>query len=477
LRSVPGWSVALTLVAATAAAAADAALPSMATAGGVPLRGAVIGLCAALTALIGATLVLRSRSRRLASFLQDRSGPLPESVDPALAPLLDVVAASRADSLSQKEHSQSELRDARIRLRVVEAERDHVASVLNALRDAVVVVNEFDDLVMTNEAAGHALGFDSSSAVHKPASSVLPDQGLLRAIRDYRDGGASGATRHIEHAVQDASGRERAYDLALSSVQRASGESGVVAILHDLTRERELSEMKTDFVAKASHELRTPLSSIRAYIEMLVDGEAQDEASRREFYGIIQKETDRLGRLIDNMLNISRIEAGIIQIDRTNVDFKSTIVRAIETIAPQAQEKQITLHTRLSDLDLCVEGDADMLFQVTLNLLSNAVKYTPDGGRVTVAADSDNLTRSVVVSVADTGLGIPPDSIGRVFEKFFRVENYKRFAKGTGLGLNLCRHIVETVHHGQIEVESRLGMGSKFTFTIPMRYAGTKNAA
>jgi two-component system phosphate regulon sensor histidine kinase PhoR len=221
-------------------------------------------------------------------------------------------------------------------------------------------------------------------------------------------------------------------------------------------------------VSKASHELRTPLSSMRAYVEMLVDGEAEDEATRKEFYGIIQSETERLARLVDNMLNISRIEAGIVEIDRTRVDVGGVIKQAMRTIEPQAREKQQTLHMDLSPVDLHVQGDADMLLQVVVNLLSNAVKYTPDGGRITVAADSDNLARCVHVGVQDTGLGIPPADHERIFEKFYRVENYKRVAKGTGLGLNLCRHIVETVHGGQIGLESTLGMGSRFWFTVPM---------
>ena len=207
-----------------------------------------------------------------------------------------------------------------------------------------------------------------------------------------------------------------------------------------------------------------------------MDGEATDEESRQEFYRIIQNETERLGRLIDNMLNISRIEAGIVQIERENVDIKHLITRAIDTLEPEASQKQITLNSKMAEVDLSVEGDCDMLFQVVLNLVSNAVKYTPAGGRVTVAADSDNLTRSVVVSVSDTGLGIPPDAIGKIFDKFYRVENYKRVAKGTGLGLSLCKHIVETLHHGQVGVESKLGMGSKFWVTIPMRYAGSQAA-
>jgi signal transduction histidine kinase len=118
-----------------------------------------------------------------------------------------------------------------------------------------------------------------------------------------------------------------------------------------------------------------------------------------------------------------------------------------------------------------------MLFQVLLNLVSNAIKYTPDGGRVTLHGDSDNLIRGIVMSVADTGLGLSPSDQCRVFDKFYRVENYKRIAKGTGLGLNLCKNIVEKVHRGQIGIDSTLGMGSRFWFTIPMNYEGARKAA
>ncbi|MEE2907095.1 MAG: ATP-binding protein [Planctomycetota bacterium] len=255
----------------------------------------------------------------------------------------------------------------------------------------------------------------------------------------------------------------------LSTLQDANAEvSSVVTVLHDMTREREVAQLKSEFVSKASHELRTPLSSVQAYVEMLVDGEATDEASRQEFYGIIQAETDRLSRLVDNMLNISRIEAGIVRVERESVDFECLIDRAVQTLEPQARGKRITIHRELAPVDLHALGDGDMLYQVVVNLLSNAIKYTPEGGRVTISADSDHLERCVHVSVADTGLGIPPGDIDRVFEKFYRVENYKRVAKGTGLGLNLCRQIIETLHGGQIGLESRLGLGSRFWFTVPM---------
>jgi two-component system phosphate regulon sensor histidine kinase PhoR len=388
------------------------------------------------------------------------------------------------DHFQQREQTlKNQLRDLEIRHRVSEAQRCQIEEVLHSLRDGVVVTDAFNEIVMANEAAARTLAFELEEATHRQIDKVVRDGRVPRLIMDCRDNANFSDRRHVEYEIDggiDGSGkpRSRVFDVSLTCVENHNSEvSGVVTILHDLTREREVSQMKSDFVSKASHELRTPLSSIRAYVEMLVDDEADDEEARQEFYKIIQGETDRLGRLIDNMLNISRIEAGIVQIERENVDLKPLVGRALDALEPQAREKKISLHQKLVPVDLCVEGDSDMLYQVILNLVSNGVKYTPEGGRITVSADSDNLTRSVVVTVADTGLGISPDDLPKLFEKFYRVENYKRVAKGTGLGLNLCRHIVETVHRGQIGVESQLGMGSRFWFSIPMQYAGSQAAA
>ncbi len=420
----------------------------------------------------------------LKSFIESASAD--ESVAPYVGPrwMHPITAAftGEVDKFRQREQSlQNQLRDLEIRHRVSEAERRQVESVLNVLRDAVLVTDAFNEVSMGNQRAADVLGFDLSEAIHQPIDRLLSEERFSQMIKDVRESGNINDCRHVEYElparVGEADGTT-VFEVAMSCVENHKNEvAGVVTVLHDLTRERELAQMKTDFVSKASHELRTPLSSIRAYVEMLVDGEAADEKARDEFYQIIYDETDRLGRLIDNMLNISRIEAGIVQIEREEVDVKALIDRAVSTIEPQATDKGIAVNTRVADVDLRVEGDADMLFQVVLNLMSNSVKYTPEGGRLTVSADSDNLTRSTVVSVSDTGLGIPPDALPRLFEKFFRVENYKRVAKGTGLGLSLCKHIVETVHRGQIGVESKLGMGSKFWFTIPMRYEGSRAAA
>jgi len=453
----------------------DAAVPALVLSGLLAIGMALI--------LVPAGVVLDRSLTKLQESIESNA----ESPDfsPLLAgprwlrPLMRAVTGTLARSVQREHDLKQRLRELEIMNRVSETERRQVEAVLHSLQDGVIVTSAYNEIVMANETAARVLGFELGDSMHRAIEQVVQDHRLCQLIRETRENASFVDRRHVEHKIESPAGptgepvEARHFDVTILCVENHKHEvGGVVTILHDLTREREISQMKSDFVSKASHELRTPLSSIRAYVEMLVDGEANDEASRKEFYSIIQNETDRLGRLIDNMLNISRIEAGIVQIERENVDFKQLIDRAVATIEPQASAKNIAVHAKKSPVDLTVEGDPDMLYQVVLNLLSNAVKYTPEGGRVTVAADSDNLTRTVLLSVSDTGLGIPPDALPKLFDKFFRVENYKRVAKGTGLGLSLCKHIVETVHHGQIGVESKLGLGSKFWCTIPMRYAG-----
>ena len=385
----------------------------------------------------------------------------------------------------QVRHTQAEVawrtreQDLEIRARVADDARMQAEAVLEVMDDAVLVCNTLLEVISTNQAAGNLLGFDPETADGRPIAEIVNDPMLCRIITETLESGVDVEPRRGELMLGD--GSEVAGNacevVSACAVDRQGRASAVVTVLHDLSREREISQMKSEFVSKASHELRTPLSSMRAYVEMLVDGEAQDEATRQEFYGIIQSETDRLARLVDNMLNISRIEAGIIEIDRDAVDIHDLVDRAVQTLEPHAREKHISLHTEIAPVGAVVHGDADMLQQVIVNLLSNGIKYTPEGGRVTVQVDADTLTRSVHVAVSDTGFGIAPHDAEHVFEKFFRVENYKRVAKGTGLGLNLCRHIIETVHQGQIGLESTLGMGSRFWFSVPMGQLPARVAA
>ncbi|MCH2132433.1 MAG: cell wall metabolism sensor histidine kinase WalK [Phycisphaerales bacterium] len=429
-----------------------------------------VGLGASVWALLLVGCLLTARVCEAVSTYADRLGASEPSALPRTPIWMRSLmrALSRVQQTVQQREStwRTRVRDLEIRERIADADRARAESVLGVMREAVIVTNAFDEIVYANEAAGHLLKFDAGDSARRALGDVVADTGLCRLISETRE--ASCGLRQIDHVIEG--GDEPVCCVAMLSTLKDSTDevSSVVTVLHDMTREREIAQLKSEFVSKASHELRTPLSSVQAYVEMLVDGEADDEASRQEFYGIIQAETERLSRLVDNMLNISRIEAGIVRVDRDAVDFEGLIDRAVQTLEPQAREKRISIHRELAPVDLHAVGDVDMLYQVVVNLVSNAIKYTPEGGRVTISADSDHLERCVHVSVADTGLGVPPDDVDRIFEKFYRIENYKRVAKGTGLGLNLCRQIIETLHGGQIGLESRLGLGSRFWFTVPM---------
>jgi two-component system phosphate regulon sensor histidine kinase PhoR len=235
-----------------------------------------------------------------------------------------------------------------------------------------------------------------------------------------------------------------------------------------VTREKEIAQMKTDFVSSVSHELKTPLASIKAYIEMLLDGEVEDDKTRQEFYQIISSESDRLSRLIENILGISRIEAGVTKVVRAPVSLTGVVKQALDVARPQAQAKNINLTDQLAPVFYQVEADQDMIYQAVLNLISNAIKYTDEGGTVTVRVGVDEGRGVATCEVEDTGLGIPADDLPHVFDKFYRVKANKKLAKGTGLGLTLVKHIVETVHEGKLTVTSDEGHGSTFALEMPV---------
>src|SRR5437764_11741703 len=201
---------------------------------------------------------------------------------------------------------------------------------------------------------------------------------------------------------------------------------------------------------------------------MLIDGEAEDEKTMQEFYEVIQNEANRLSRLIDNILNISRIESGLVKVNKQPQSLTVIVKEAIEVITPQAKGKQITVVEQLAPLIYQTLADRDMIYQAVLNLLSNAVKYTPEGGTLTVQSVVDESKKTIAARISDTGVGIPPKDLPFVFDKFYRVEQNSRMAKGTGLGLSLVKHIVETVHKGRMFVESQVGKGSCFGFELDL---------
>jgi len=248
-------------------------------------------------------------------------------------------------------------------------------------------------------------------------------------------------------------------------VHDASGKpEGVLLIFHDFTRLKELESARRDFVANVSHELRTPLSMIKGFVETVIDHPSMDKETLINFLGKVQKHSDRLALLIEDLLTISKLESGQATINLRELRLCLEISRVVGDLQRSAEKKNIDLTYSVAK-DLFVKADADLLEQILLNLIDNAVKYGKTGGKVEVRA-MRNGADQICVSISDDGPGIPPEATDRIFERFFRVDKARSRAQGgTGLGLSIVKHIAQTLG-GRVWVESEVGRGSTFFFTL-----------
>lgn len=359
------------------------------------------------------------------------------------------------------------------------AELAGLKNVLDVVPDPILICDAAENLSFANKSARRLFAMDSDSVEGRALGTMLRAESLwelLTAMLRRKGASEQGASWECE----DADGTKRSFHIHLyrSGLQGdSSGNSEErsfhVIVFRDMAALCDLRRRHAEFVSSVSHEMKTPLAAIRAYVELLADGDAGDEKTREEFLGIIDAQTTRLQRLIENLLNLARIEAGIIKVNKEPQSLNDLLEEASGVVEPQAGMKQITLRRELSPLYLPVLADKDLLLQAAINLLSNAVKYTPNGGTVTLR--SRLVDEGVLFEVSDTGVGLAPEDCERIFERFYRVDRNKDMASGTGLGLPLAKHIVEDVHRGTITVASRLGEGSTFSVVLPR--ASQQNAA
>jgi PAS domain S-box-containing protein len=259
----------------------------------------------------------------------------------------------------------------------------------------------------------------------------------------------------------------RELQLFSTPVRDAEGFLGRLFVFRDVTREREVDRMKTEFVSLVSHELRTPLTSIKGFTQMVLDGDAGEiNEEMREFLGIVLSNADRLVALVNDLLDLSRIESGRIQLKSETVDLDEVVQTVASTMRQKLKEKQQSLAVTVDPAATYVTGDKDKLVQVLTNYVSNAHKYTQAGGDIRVAIRQQGDFASVTVS--DNGYGIAPEDQARLFARFYRVDNaMTREVGGTGLGLSIVKQLIE-LQGGQVGVQSVLGAGSTFTFTVPL---------
>jgi len=360
------------------------------------------------------------------------------------------------------------IRDLQLNVQLSQRRGENTEAIIYSIRDAVIVIDESDRLLMANEAAGRLFNFDYNNSHLKPVSELIgSDQSEFVDFLSHNRQSKGQATRkEIEFARE---GTPEIFDCIVSCVYDQEKQvCGAVAVLHDITREKQIQQMKNDFVSHVSHELKTPLASITAFTEMLADGEAKDEETQKEFYSVIQNQAQRLNRLIEDILNSSRIESGLIKINKETASLTMLIEEQMQMIKGFAEEKEVEVTGQKPIVYDQVNVDKSMIQEVIVNLLSNAVKYTPAGGSVKIETEVDENAALVRVSITDTGVGIPEDDIKYVFDKFYRVGANKKQAEGTGLGLNLVKQIIEKVHNGRVFVKSKVGVGSTFGFELPL---------
>jgi two-component system phosphate regulon sensor histidine kinase PhoR len=286
----------------------------------------------------------------------------------------------------------------------------------------------------------------------RPFAWVLPDDAVLRALR------AGGARMAHDVELPD-----RRYLRVTVAPVSGDGEWAALVVVADLTDARRLEDMRRDFVANVSHELRTPLASIKAAIETLGGGALDEPAAAREFLSRADAEVDRMVHMVEELLELSRIESGEVPLVRERVDLGAVAAAAVDRLALQAEKAGVSLALEVASGLPAVVGDSVRLEQAVVNLVDNAVKFTPEGGTVRVRAYA--FGGGVVVEVRDSGRGIDPADLPRIFERFYKADR-ARWRGGSGLGLAVVRHTVEA-HGGLVQVESSPGAGSTFRLRIP----------
>ncbi len=351
----------------------------------------------------------------------------------------------------------------RLRDRLIELgeEKARLEAILANMAEGVLLMDAQKRILMVNPAAEAMFGRPAEDVIGRDHLEITHhfdlDQRLDRVL-------SSGEPELLE--IKRARPEEQILECRLAPAGAGLKEQrGLLLVLRDITRPRRLEQMRTEFVSNVTHELRTPLTSIGGFAETLLEGALDDPDTARHFVGIIKKESEHLSRLIEDILDLSRIESGKWKMQKAPVDLGALTQETSGRLRSKAENLGVHLEVIVPADIPTIPGDPHRLAQVLINLIDNALKYTPAGGKVTVSAEDEPQHVKLVIS--DTGTGMPKADLPRIFERFYRVDKARtRSTGGTGLGLSIVKHIVDA-HGGTISVVSDVGQGATFTITIP----------
>ena len=348
-----------------------------------------------------------------------------------------------------------------LQMRETEREGNQLKSIIESMREGVIVISREENLLLVNDAAKEMFAIDDA-AIGRPYMETVrnPDlQGLISRMQRKK----KSATQEISVLYP----KERSY---LVSVRVSPRYREIVVVIFDITEFKNLERIKADFVANVSHELRTPLTSIKGYIETLLDRNYDTDEEKKDFLEIIEENTDRLIAIASDLLVLSELESG--EADPRDsrkgyeeIDIRETVLRSVGSLDSLFSKKGVNLLLEIEDGMPTYRANRFLVERMLINLVENSAKYTPENGSVSVRAKTLNGT--LCIEVEDNGIGIPPEHHERIFERFYRVDkNRSREIGGTGLGLSIVKHIV-IQHGGTIGVRSAEGEGSTFTVELP----------
>jgi two-component system phosphate regulon sensor histidine kinase PhoR len=414
--------------------------------------GLALGLGVVFAFVASSVLAARYRARADAIVdvgrrytLGDFSRPGPDYGDDELG------AAARA--LDAAAHEQER------RITALTRDRARMEAILGSMVEGVLVVDGTGRLQLVNDAARRLLRVEVD-AVGRPYVEAIRHPGVVEHVGRAIAGGTPSA-------IELSTSRDGARDLSARIAPVAGIGRGVVVVLHDITDLKRTDQIRRDFVANVSHELRTPLTAIRGYAEALID-DGDDAEARQRFLGIIERHAARMERLVKDLLRLAMLDAGKEALDASPTDVPALVAGVVEDFATAAAAKRLRVAVEVADATRGVRIDAGKVHDILRNLIENAVNYTPDGGAISVSGEAAD--GRLTLRVADTGPGIPPEDLGRVFERFYRVDKSRGRPGGTGLGLAIVKHLAE-LHGGVVRVANREAGGAQFDVSLPVASA------
>lgn len=363
-------------------------------------------------------------------------------------------------------------------LETITFERNKLKAILLSIADGVVVCDMQAKVAIINDAACDMLGYKSSEwALGSTLKDYTTENGTRcfePIIADFEKVLGDKQTPLPPLFIHKLEVPGTTLKIMLSPIQDTEGDMlGFVLIMHDVTKETEVDKMKTSFISNVSHELRTPVTTIKSYVDTIYNhGKDLDAETYDEFIETINTETDRLKKLVNDILDFSRLDEGAVVLERELADMTPVINLTVQSVKVLADQKKITLSTAIESGLPKLYINSDSIERVLRNLLSNAIKYTDEGGRIRVRAEVTEIGDALEVSVQDTGSGIAEEHLPHLFDRFYRVENKVHTVKGTGLGLHLVKVAIENHHGGEVFVKSEVGVGSTFGFRIPLGEPG-----